>query len=53
MPPDTYIPEFDEDELNPDERMDRKSPTLGFDSWYATRFLDSAWHVLLQIVFDK
>jgi len=23
VPPDTYIPEFDEDELNPDERMDQ------------------------------
>lgn len=24
VPPDFYIPEFDEDEQNPDERMDRK-----------------------------
>jgi histone deacetylase 1/2 len=26
VPPDTYFPEFDEDETNPDERMDRKFP---------------------------
>lgn len=24
VPPDFYIPEFDEDEQNPDERIDRK-----------------------------
>lgn len=24
VPPDFYIPDFDEDEQNPDERMDRK-----------------------------
>lgn len=30
VPPDFYIPEFDEDEQNPDERVDRKwkIPTL-------------------------
>ena len=25
VPPDFYIPDFDEDEQNPDERVDRKS----------------------------
>lgn len=24
VPPDFYIPDFDEDEQNPDERIDRK-----------------------------
>jgi hypothetical protein len=24
VPPDFYIPDFDEDELDPDERVDRK-----------------------------
>lgn len=24
VPPDFYIPDFDEDEQNPDERMDRE-----------------------------
>jgi hypothetical protein len=25
VPPDSYFPEYDEDDTNPDERMDRKS----------------------------
>lgn len=33
VPPDFYIPDFDEDEQNPDERMDRK--------WFSKQIQDS------------
>lgn len=32
VPPDFYIPDFDEDEQNPDERVDRKYQKLPWKS---------------------
>ena len=30
VPPDFYIPDFDEDEQNPDERIDRKEKEINY-----------------------
>jgi len=37
VPPDFYIPDFDEDELDPDERVDRKCYGLTTEDGLAER----------------
>lgn len=47
VPPDFYIPDFDEDEQNPDERVDRKSQRKMY-----TLFVDPIYNLGVVILLS-
>jgi hypothetical protein len=53
VPPDFYVPDFDEDELDPDERVDRKWNTSGMSHGAHMYMHDTKWGLFTYIGFSS